>query len=102
MPTRATSRTPAGRPTPRAATSALGSARSDARGGAFQTTWSPRTNKVASRSVWTGTIAQTAKRRLHDARLFRIENGLRGALESVDWVGVYQNFGLLSKEVNDV
>jgi len=61
-------------------------------------------NRVASRSHWDGTIAQTGKPAdFTTLDFFRIEDGLIAEhWESVDWVGAYQSFGLLTGEVKDV
>ena len=73
-------------------------------GRAIQTHMVAENNKVASRSVWDGTITQTGEAvDFTTLDFFRIENGLVAEhWESVDWVGAYRNFGLLSKEVNNV
>ena len=72
-------------------------------GRAVQTHMVAENNRVASRSVWDGTI--TASGRAADFTtldFFRIEEGLVAEhWESVDWVRAYQSFGLLSDEVND-
>jgi predicted ester cyclase len=73
-------------------------------GRAIQTHMVAENNRVASRSVWDGTI--TASGRPADFTtldFFRIEDGLIAEhWESVDWVRAYQSFGLLSDEVKDV
>ena len=70
-------------------------------GGAFQTHMVAENNRVASRSVWDGTI--TGSGRAADFTtldFFRIEDGLVAEhWESVDWVPAYQSFGLLPDEV---
>jgi len=70
-------------------------------GRAIQTHMVAENNRVASRSVWDGTI--TASGRPADFTtldFFRIEDGLVAEhWESVDWVGAYQSFGLLPEEV---
>ena len=57
----------------------------------------------SSRSVWDGTI--TASGRPADFAtldFFRIEDGLVAEhWESVDWVGAYQSFGLLSDDIKE-
>jgi predicted ester cyclase len=72
--------------------------------GAIQTHIVAENNRVASRSVWDGTITESG--RLADFTtldFFRIEDGLVAEhWESVDWVRAYQSFGLLSDEVTDV
>jgi predicted SnoaL-like aldol condensation-catalyzing enzyme len=60
-------------------------------------------NRIASMSVWDGTV--TASGRPADFTsldFFRIEDGLIAEhWESVDWVRLYQSFGLLSDQVVD-
>jgi predicted ester cyclase len=60
-------------------------------------------NRVASMSVWDGTLAGSGDRvDFMTLDFFRIEDGLIAEhWESVDWVRAYQSFGLLSKEVTD-
>jgi predicted ester cyclase len=72
-------------------------------GGAFQTHMVAENNRVASRSVWDGTITQTGRAAdFATIDFFRIEDGLVAEhWESVDWIGAYQSFGLLSDQVND-
>jgi predicted ester cyclase len=72
-------------------------------GGAFQTHMVAEKNRVASRSVWDGTITQTGRAAdFPTIDFFRIEDGLIAEhWESVDWIGAYQSFGLLSDQVND-
>jgi hypothetical protein len=59
---------------------------------------------MSSRSVWDGTITQSGPKADFTALDFlRIEDALPAEhWESVDWVGAYQSFELLSEEVNDV
>jgi predicted ester cyclase len=86
-----------------AAASALGiSRRAMPEGGAFQTHIVAENNRVASRSVWDGTISRTGRAAdFMTIDFFRIEDGLVAEhWESVDWVGAYQSFGLLSDQVN--
>src|SRR5690348_108510 len=93
--------TPNGR---QAAASALGiSRRAMPDGGAFQTHMVAENNRVASRSMWDGTITQTGQAVDFPTQdFFRIEDGLIAEhWESVDWVGAYQSFGLLSDQIND-
>ena len=70
---------------------------------AIQTHMVAEGNRVASRTLWDGTIAgsgQSADFTTLD--FFRIEDGLIAEhWESVDWVRAYQSFGLLSEEVDD-
>ena len=72
-------------------------------GRALQTHIVAENNRLASRSVWDGTI--TASGRPADFTtldFFRIEDGLIAEhWESVDWVRVYQSFGLLPDDVRD-
>jgi predicted SnoaL-like aldol condensation-catalyzing enzyme len=72
-------------------------------GRALQTHIVAEGNRLASRSVWDGTI--TASGRPADFTtldFFRIEDGLIAEhWESVDWVRVYQPFGLLPDDVRD-
>jgi predicted ester cyclase len=72
-------------------------------GGAFQTHMIAKNNRVASRSVWDGTVTQTGRAAdFTTLDFFRIEDRLVAERwESVDWVGAYQSFGLLSDTVND-
>ena len=72
-------------------------------GGAFQTHMVAENNRVASRSVWDGTISQSGVAAdFTTLDFFRIEDGLIAEhWESVDWVSAYQSFGLLSDQVND-
>ena len=68
---------------------------------AIQTHMVAENNRVASRSVWDGTIAQSGRPAdFTTLDFFRIEDGLIAEhWESVDWVRAYQSFGLLSDEV---
>ena len=72
-------------------------------GRALQTHMVVENNRVASRSIWDGTLAgsdQTADFTTLD--FFRIEDGLiEEHWESVDWIRAYQSFGLLTKELQD-
>lgn len=72
-------------------------------GRALQTHTVAERNRLASRSVWDGTI--TASGRPADFTtldFFRIEDGLIAEhWESVDWVRGYQSFGLLPDDVRD-
>ena len=72
-------------------------------GRALQTHMVAEHNRLASRSVWDGTI--TASGRPADFTtldFFRIEDGLIAEhWESVDWVRGYQSFGLLPDDVKD-
>src|SRR5580693_4430347 len=72
-------------------------------GRALQTHIVAENNRLASRSVWDGTI--TASGRPADFTtldFFRIEDGLIAEhWESVDWVRAYQSFGLLPDDIRD-
>jgi predicted ester cyclase len=72
-------------------------------GRAIQTQMVAENNRVASRSVWDGTVAGSGVAAdFTTLDFFRIDDGLVAEhWESVDWVRAYQAFGLLSDEVND-
>jgi predicted ester cyclase len=72
-------------------------------GRAIQTHMVAEHNRVASRSVWDGTITGSGRPAdFTTLDFFRIEDGLVAEhWESVDWVRAYQSFGLLSDEVDD-
>jgi predicted ester cyclase len=72
-------------------------------GRAIQTQMVAENNRVASRSVWDGTVAgSSVAADFTTLDFFRIEDGLIAEhWESVDWVRVYRDFGLLSDEVSD-
>jgi len=72
-------------------------------GRAVQTHMVAENNRVASRSVWDGTITATGRPAdFTTLDFFRIEDGaIAEHWESVDWVRAYQSFGLLSDGVND-
>jgi predicted SnoaL-like aldol condensation-catalyzing enzyme len=72
-------------------------------GCATQTHMVAEGNRVASRSVWDGTITQSGRPAdFTTLDFFRIEEGVVAEhWESVDWVRAYQSFGLLAEEVND-
>jgi len=72
-------------------------------GRAIQTHMVAENNRVASRSVWDGTITGSGRPAdFTTLDFFRIEDGLVAEhWESVDWVGAYQSFGLLSDRAND-
>jgi predicted ester cyclase len=72
-------------------------------GRALQTHVVAENNRVASRSVWDGTITQSGRPvDFTTLDFFRIEDGVVAEhWESVDWVRAYQSFGLLSDEVKD-
>lgn len=70
---------------------------------AVQTHMITENNRSASRTLWDGTIAQTGRPAdFSTIDFFRIEDGLiEEHWESVDWIRVYQSFGLLSDDVED-
>jgi predicted ester cyclase len=72
-------------------------------GRALQTHMVAENNRLASRSVWDGTISQSGRQAdFTSLDFFRIEEGLIAEhWETVDWIRVYQSFGLLSDEVKD-
>jgi predicted ester cyclase len=72
-------------------------------GRATQTHIVAENNRLASRSVWDGTISETGRPAdFTTLDFFRIEDGLIAEhWESVDWVRAYQSFALLSDEVRD-
>ena len=69
-------------------------------GRALQTHMVAENDRVASRSVWDGTITQTGQPAdFTTLDFFRIDDRLIAEhWESVDWVRAYQSFGLLSDE----
>jgi predicted ester cyclase len=84
--------------------SAIAIARSAApEGRAVQTQMVAENNRVASRSVWDGALTGNGQPvDWTTLDFFRIEDGLIAEhWESVDWISVYQSFGLLNEEVND-
>jgi predicted ester cyclase len=72
-------------------------------GRAIQTHTVAENNRMASRSVWDGTIVESGQPAdFTTLDFFRIEDGLIAEhWESVDWVRAYQSFGLLSDGVKD-
>jgi predicted ester cyclase len=72
-------------------------------GRAIQTHIVAEHNRVASRSVWDGTVGGSGVAAdFTTLDFFRIEDGLIAEhWESVDWVDAYKAFGLLSDDVND-
>jgi predicted ester cyclase len=72
-------------------------------GRALQTHMVAENNRVASRSVWDGTLTGSGQPvDFTTLDFFRIEDGLIAEhWESVDWVRAYQDFGLLSSDVKD-
>ena len=72
-------------------------------GRAIQTQMVAENNRVASRSVWDGTVPGIGVAAdFTTLDFFRIEDGLIAEhWESVDWVRTYQSFGLLNEEVTD-
>jgi predicted ester cyclase len=93
--------TPDGRPAFASALAISRGAMPDGR--ALQTHIVAENNRLASRSVWDGTITQTGRPvDFTSLDFFRIEDGLIAEhWETVDWVRVYQSFGLLSDQVKD-
>jgi predicted ester cyclase len=93
--------TPDGRPAFASALAISRGAMPDGR--ALQTHIVAENNRLASRSVWDGTITQTGRPAdFTSLDFFRIEDGLIAEhWETVDWVRVYQSFGLLSDQVKD-
>jgi predicted ester cyclase len=93
--------TPDGRPAFASALAISRGAMPDGR--ALQTHMVAESNRVASRSVWDGTITQSGRPAdFTSLDFFRIEDGLIAEhWESVDWVRVYQSFGLLPDQVQD-
>jgi predicted ester cyclase len=73
-------------------------------GRAIQTHMVAENNRVASRSVWDGTVTATGRAAdFTTLDFFRIEHGVVAEhWESVDWIRAYQSFGLLSDQVDDV
>ena len=72
-------------------------------GRALQTHMVAENNRLASRSVWDGTITQSGRPAdFSSLDFFRIQDGLIAEhWETVDWVRVYQSFGLLSDDIRD-
>jgi predicted ester cyclase len=72
-------------------------------GRALQTHMVAENNRLASRSVWDGTINASGRPAdFTTLDFFRIEDGLIAEhWESVDWVRAYQSFGLLPDDVKD-
>ena len=72
-------------------------------GRAIQTHIVAENNRLASRSVWDGTIVGSGRPAdFTTLDFFRIEDGLIAEhWESVDWVPAYQSFGLLPEEVTE-
>jgi predicted ester cyclase len=72
-------------------------------GRAIQTHMVAENNRVASRSVWDGTVTASGQPAdFTTLDFFRIEDGLVAEhWESVDWVRAYQSFGLLPDDVRD-
>ena len=72
-------------------------------GRALQTHVVAENNRIASRSVWDGVITASGQAvDFTSLDFFRIENGLIAEhWETVDWIRVYQSFGLLSDQVVD-
>jgi predicted ester cyclase len=72
-------------------------------GRAIQTQMVAENNRVASRSVWDGTVGGSGVAAdFTTLDFFRIEDGLIAEhWESVDWLRAYQAFGLLAGDVDD-
>jgi len=72
-------------------------------GRAVQTHVVAENNRIASRSVWDGVITASSQAvDFTSLDFFRIEDGLIAEhWETVDWIRVYQSFGLLSDQVVD-
>ena len=72
-------------------------------GRAVQTHMVAENNRVASRSVWDGTLTGSGHPvDFTTLDFFRIEAGvIEEHWESVDWIRAYQSFGLLDQEVDD-
>jgi len=72
-------------------------------GRALQTHTVAENNRLASRSVWDGTIDASGRPAdFTTLDFFRIEDGLIAEhWESVDWVRAYQSFGLLPDGITD-
>jgi predicted ester cyclase len=72
-------------------------------GRAVQTHVVAENSRVASRSVWDGTIVESGRPvDFTTLDFFRIADGVVAEhWESVDWVRAYQSFGLLPDEVAD-
>jgi len=73
-------------------------------GRAIQTHVVAENDRVASISVWDGTITQSGRPvDFTSADFFRIEDGLAAEhWDTVDYVRLYQSFGLLPDGINDV
>jgi predicted ester cyclase len=73
-------------------------------GRALQTHTVAENNRLASRSVWDGTIAGSGRAAdFTTLDFFRVEDGLIVEhWESVDWVRAYQAFGLLPDDLRDI
>jgi predicted ester cyclase len=71
---------------------------------ALQTHTVAENNRLASRSVWDGTIAGSGRAAdFTTLDFFRVEDGLIVEhWESVDWVRAYQAFGLLPDDLRDI
>jgi len=72
-------------------------------GRALQTHMVAENNRLASRSVWDGTITQSGRPADFTSQdFFRIDDGLIAEhWETVDWIRVYQSFGSLSDAIID-
>jgi predicted ester cyclase len=70
---------------------------------AIQTHVVAENDRVASLSVWDGTVTQSGRPvDFTSADFFRIEDGLAAEhWDTVDYVRLYQSFGLLPEDIND-
>ncbi len=93
--------TPDGRPAFESAIAISRGAMPDGR--AVQTHMVAENNRVASRSVWDGTLTGSGQPvDFTTLDFFRIEGGaIEEHWESVDWISAYRSFGLLNEEVSD-
>jgi len=73
-------------------------------GRALQTHVVSENDRVASISVWDGTITESGRPvDFTSADFFRVEDGLAAEhWDTVDYVRLYQSFGLLPDDINDV
>ena len=73
-------------------------------GRALQTHVVAEKDRVASISVWDGTITESGRPvDFTSADFFRVEDGLAAEhWDTVDYVRLYQSFGLLPDDINDV
>jgi predicted ester cyclase len=71
---------------------------------AVQTHMVAENNRLASRSIWDGTIGASGRPSdFTTLDFFRVEDGLIVEhWESVDWISAYQSFGLLPDDIRDI